>query len=245
MTTVQIDTSFDVRTDSGGRDPDTHSPTLRSYHQYLWSKPLPDGRPFDLVATTPGAYLHHRSTVGEFWLASDSVMQTFTHWEVTKRLVAELPDDYVDWVRTITYTIGGMLIFPGNRVDGKMTINGARGFTRRIADRVDLTLECIRFHYRGEPSPLSAVLARYGDFFDLFTDFEGYVEFFLLEDLMTSDGGVRFFMPFDGFASPSVPRDLETYAELLRRSTDFVEARNRRIAGWVASPARGPGRHIR
>ena len=40
-----IDTSFDVRTDSRGKDPDTWSPTLCRYHQLLWSKPLPSGVP--------------------------------------------------------------------------------------------------------------------------------------------------------------------------------------------------------
>ena len=44
-----------------------------------------------------------------------------------------------------------------------------------IRDRFDLTLECIRRHYLDEPSPLSATLARYADFFGLFGDFAGYV----------------------------------------------------------------------
>lgn len=38
---MNIDTAFDFRTDTPpGRDPDSHSPTLRRYHQLLWSKPL-------------------------------------------------------------------------------------------------------------------------------------------------------------------------------------------------------------
>ena len=85
----------------------------------------------------------------------------------------------------IGYTIGGMMLFPGNRVGGKMTINGARGFHPRIKDRFDLTVECIRRHYRDEPSPLSDTLARYADFFGLFGDFQGYVEYFLLQDLVS------------------------------------------------------------
>lgn len=52
-------------------------------------------------------------------------------------------------------------MLPGNKVDGKQTLNGARGFTRKIADRLDLTLECIRRHDGGETGPLGAVLARY------------------------------------------------------------------------------------
>ena len=50
-----IDTTFDFRTDTPpGRDPDSHSPTLRRYHQLLWSKPLPSGVLFELDATVPG-----------------------------------------------------------------------------------------------------------------------------------------------------------------------------------------------
>ena len=48
--TGMIDTRFDTRSDAGGRDPDSHSKTLRRYHQLLWSKPLPSGALFDLDA---------------------------------------------------------------------------------------------------------------------------------------------------------------------------------------------------
>src|SRR5580765_8038155 len=68
---VLIDTSFDVRTDARGRDPDLTSPTLRRYHRLLWSKPLPCGMPFTLDTVTPRRYLHHHSELGEFSLASD------------------------------------------------------------------------------------------------------------------------------------------------------------------------------
>ena len=57
-----IDTSFDFRVDARGKDPDSHSPTLRKYHKRLWSRPLPGGVPFELRDTTPGVYLHHRWT---------------------------------------------------------------------------------------------------------------------------------------------------------------------------------------
>ncbi|MBI4939658.1 MAG: hypothetical protein HY830_02790 [Actinobacteria bacterium] len=228
-----IDITYDVRADANGKDPDSHSATLRRYHKLLWSKPLPNGADFTLSATRPGTYLHHHSDLGEFFLASDSVMQTFSRWELTKHLVSQLPEVDITTFQTLGYTIGGMMIFPGNRVDAKMTINGARGFTRRIADRFDLTLECIRRHYDGQHSPLTDVLARYRDFFALFEDFPGYVDFFLLDDLVTPDGrDIRFFMPFDDFVFPAVPRDVASYMEFRRRSMCFMEARNRRILNW-------------
>jgi hypothetical protein len=75
-----------------------------------------------------------------------------------------------------------MMVFPGYQVDRKMTINQRRGCHGSIRDRFDLTLECIRRHYLDEPSPLSATLARYAEFFGLFGDFAGYVDFFHLQD---------------------------------------------------------------
>ena len=227
---MRIDTSFDVRTDAGGKDPDAHSPTLRKYHQLLWSKPLPCGRSFHLSATVPRAYLHHQSELGDFTLTSDSVIPTFTRWKSMSHIIGQLPEYENEAFRTICYTIGGMTIFPGNIVDGKQTINGARGFNRKIADRFDLTLECIRRFYMSKDNPLSETLNRYRSFFELFSNFRGYVEFFLLEDLVATDGNaVNFFMPFDEFTTSSVPNSLESYMNYRSRTVEFVEARNRRI----------------
>ena len=231
-----IDTTFDFRTDAGGRDPDSFSPTLRRYHRRLWSKPLSGGVVFTLTDQTRYAYLHHRSEVGEFFLASDSVIHTLTNFAAMQSVVQDIPASETDAFLAQGYTIGAMMVFPGNRIDGKMTINGARGFNRRIADRMDLTLECIRRHYLGQDSPLAAVLARYSDFFALFGDFAGYVDFFFLQDLVTEDlGAVRFFTPFDSFTTSPLPPDLPAYVEYRRLSVEFVRARNLRIAAWDAT----------
>lgn len=230
-----IDTTFDFRSDAGGGDPDSTSPTLRRYHRLLWSKPLPGGAMFDLVDTTPFSYLHHKSEVGEFWLASDAVIATFQSSRAASAVIDQLPAAELEEFQRVGYRIGGMMVFPGDRREGKMTINGARGFHPRIADRFDLTLECIRRHYRGEESPLGTALTRYGDFFARFHDFRGYVEFFLLQDLVAVDYSVvRFFTPFAEFRSRPVPTDLDDYLEFKRSSLMFVEARNRRIAAWAA-----------
>ena len=37
-----IDITFDFRSDSSGKDPDSYSPTLNAYHKTLWSKQLPN-----------------------------------------------------------------------------------------------------------------------------------------------------------------------------------------------------------
>ena len=154
-----------------------------------------------------------------------------------KRITDLFTEDGNEAFRALGYTIGGMMVFPGNRIAGKQTINGARGFHRKIADRFDLTLECIRRHYLGQPSPLGETLARYRDFFALFHDFRAYVEFFLLQDMVTDDGSaVRFFMPFDDFKTRSVPGDGDEYREYRRLSIEFIEARNRRIGQLPMAP---------
>ena len=54
---MMIDTTFDLRTDAAGKDPDTYSPTLRRYHQLLWSKPLPRWRCVRTGADQPSPVL--------------------------------------------------------------------------------------------------------------------------------------------------------------------------------------------
>jgi len=104
-------------------------------------------------------------------LSSDSVIPSFTGHAAMATVTGQLsPHDLAEFVR-IGYKIGGMMIFPAQRVDNKQTINGARGFHPRIRDRMDLTLECISRHYRSQSSPLSATLARYHDFLALFDTF--------------------------------------------------------------------------
>jgi hypothetical protein len=233
---VRIDTSFDFRTDSRGKDPDTWSPTLSRYHQLLWSKPLPGGISFDLTPTSkPPFYFHHSSAAGDFVLSSDAFVPAYTRYGVDRAVLDQLSVASHDDFNTIGYTIGGLILWPALRVDGKWTINQARGCMRRtIGDRMDLTLECIRRHYGGEASPMSSVLARYSDFFSAFEDFRGYVDFWLMQDMVNGDySALRFFTPFDDFRTRAIPEDLETYVEYRRRSEDFIRDRNARIAGLV------------
>jgi len=235
MDSKLIDITFDFHSDTPKKkDPDALSPTLRQYHRLLWSKPLPNGVVFDLVDTTPGIYLHHRSQLGEFQLSSDTVIPTFRKQKHIKHILDQIPRELETFGR-INYTIGGMMVFPGNRVDGHMTINQARGLHPRIKDRFDLTVECIRRHYLNErsPFPLSGTLARYADYFRLFEDFRGYVEFFLLQDLVTDDySAVKFFLPFEDFRSSPVPDSMAAYSDYRQRAIGFIEARNQRIHTW-------------
>ena len=45
-----------------------------------------------------------------------------------RRILELFTEEENEAFTTIGYTIGGMMVFPGNRIDGKQTINGARGF---------------------------------------------------------------------------------------------------------------------
>ena len=107
------------------------------------------------------------------------------------------------------------------------------GALTEISDRLDLTLECIRRHYVGIDSPLANVLNRYAEFLALFGDFAAYVEAFLLQDAVEAYGSVRFFITFDDFRSSAVPQDIATYTDYQRRSIEFIQARNLRIADYT------------
>ena len=227
---MSIDVTFDVRGDAQGRDPDQHSPTLRRFHKQLWSKELPTGGKLDLSDQVHNAYLHAEVNGREFILNSDGAIPTFTMRKRLQSLLSAVPAYELEAFRNIAFTIGGFMIFPGMRRNGRMTINGARGFNSLISDRFDLTLECIRRHYQHQSSPLAETLELHADWFELFGDFAGYTDFFLLQDFVTEGCGVRFHMPFDDFNSSAVPKDLATYMDYKALLMELVASRNQRIA---------------
>lgn len=230
-----IDVTFDIRSDAAEKDPDRYSPTLRRYHQTLWGKPLPDGTPFRLKDVYPKGYLRHSSHLGEFSLSSDMINRTFRRVQRYQPLISQLPASLLNDFSRRGRTIGGTIVFSGGKVDGKHTINQARGVSRKLEDRFDLTLECIRRHYAADTSPLTDVLSRYADFFELFGDFNGYISHFLLQDLVGADGAVRFFSEWEDFSSPAMPQGVDDYVQYSERSLEFVDARNERIRGWMDS----------
>lgn len=245
-----FDPTFDFRSDAKGRDPDTYSPTLRAYHMLLWSKPLPAGDLLELDDTRPGVYLYASCRGRDFYLSSDTSVPTWnegwSQWKQRNDVVDRLPSQEREEFDTLTYQMGAMMLFPCNRIDSRWTLNQARGCTLKIIDRLDLTVECIRLFYAGEHgrggNPLAGTLGRYQDFFDLFEDFAGYVDFFHLHDLV-SDGGrvVRFFLPFDGFRPSPFPTNLDDYLSYRRKAIEFVAARNRRMASDVRVRVQGRG----
>lgn len=230
----KIDTSFDFQAEARGangkeRDSDKYSPTLQEYHRILWSKPLPNGALFELTKVS-GNRLYHNSDLGEFYLSSDRAVPSFASWKKMKHIIEALPVERLKEFIELANTIGGIVIWPSNMVDGLPTINGARGFNRLIADRLDLTIECVRRYYLDEPSPLSDTFARYDDFFVLFFDFKGFIDFFLLQDFVSEDySSVRIAPPFDSFVSSPIPKSVEEYIEYMDFSAKLVRQRNKRV----------------
>ena len=230
-----IDTNFDVYSDTPkGRDPDSYSATLRKYHQILWSKPLPNGVMFDLEDNTP-RLLQHKSELGEFLLSSDSIGHTYSKIKSMSPIVDQIPSEEIKAFFTVCSTVGAYIIFPAKKIDNKMTINGSRGLNRSIKDRFDLTLECIRRFYINKESPLTETFQRYASFFNLFHDFGGYVDFFLLQDLVDDGYSVKFFLPFESFNQPPLPKNVEQYRSYKKHLIEFVSARNQRILNSTAT----------
>lgn len=234
---VNLDFAEGYRT---GRDPDRYSELLYRWHLALWSRPVPGFEPFELelLDTSWGYEFLLTAQARSFRLASDGIIATWSYggcldW-FAPDLRAEVARDVDDFFR-IASTVGGYLLFPRNG-EGQSgpTINQARGTRAAIRDRIDLTLECIRRHYL-EPdteNPLGDRLECYADFFALFGDFDGYVRFWLLDDLVTPDrDAVRSLMRGEvaDFGTPALPTTVEEYAEYRRRSIAFVNARNERI----------------
>lgn len=229
MSLLMIDVTFSVYSDTPpGKDPDRYSATLRRYHKQLWSKQLPGGAYFALNDHLPGL-LTHRSELGDFTLSSDSIGHTYRRVKHLSHIVEQVSREETDQFFDLCSTIGGYILFPSKRVENKMTINGARGTNRKIGDRFDLTLECIRRMYLGRESPLQDTLGRYAEFFSLFRDFEGYFSFFLLQDLVEGQS-VNFHLPFDNFQRSPFPQDLGEYMYYKENVSRFISSRNRRIA---------------
>lgn len=226
---MHIDVTFNFQSETEPLDADRYSPRLQEYHQFLWSKPLPNGKMFTLEKIA-GNRLYHKSEIGEFTLSSDRAIATFSKWKKLRHIISRIPGTKIEEFVNLTETIGAIMIWPANRIDLKTTINGERGFNRLICDRLDLTIECIRRYYLGIDNPLSVVFRRYSNFFALFGDFKGYVDFFLLQDAVSSDyEAVKISLPFDNFLSRPIPKNINEYSEYMNNTMEFVRARNRRI----------------
>ena len=73
-------------------------------------------------------------------------------------------------------------------------------------------------------------LVRDKEFFDLFVDFKGYVDFFLLQDMVRDDySSVDIWCGNDSFSECGLPKTVEDYFVFIEKEMDFLEKRNARI----------------
>ena len=217
-----------------GKDPDKYSPTLQGYHKILWSKPLPNGKKFELTENSPKIprRLYHNSELGEFVLSSDSIGHTYRSVKIKsiKKIVDQIDDEKIKSFWSVCRSIGGYILFPAKKIDNKLTINCHRGLHPKLIDRWDLSLECIRCFYNKKESPIKETLIRYSDFFNLFQNFKGYVKYFHLEDMVSDDyNSIKFFLPFKGFNHPPLPANVNEYLTYRKNLMTFIKARNKRI----------------
>lgn len=245
-----IDVNFDFTLDSPGYwdnfwgeddlipsvkvDPDVASETLARYNQLLWSKPLPNGDTLHLeLAKMSGSnYLK----CGDRWFSSDNLICSYAYYcqkEILKQLHPSVADHrrFVEYHKHRAYTIGGTMMWPCH----PQSINQCRGVNKVIRDRFDRTIECVRRFYGGEESPLTQCFECDRDFFDLFVDFKGFIDFFFLQDMVTSDySEVIMWLGDEWFDANPLPQTIEEYRILLTKQYDFMDARNRRIADWAS-----------
>ncbi len=225
-----IDIKYDVRKDSGGRDPDKYSKILKLYHKKLWSKLLPNGKYFDLKDDDSNSYLYHDSDLGKYYLSSDCIIHEYSNWKRMEHIIKQIPEKEIENFLYLSYTIGGSIIFPSNTVNSLPTMNQERGCNKKINDRIDLTLECIRLYYLGKDSPLKATIDRYDNYFKLFKNFKGYCEYFFLQDLTLDNySKINFFLPFNGFESNPLPNSVDEYNFYKKNNIKFIINRNKKI----------------
>lgn len=222
-----IDIDFDFRQDSKCDDPDTDSLKLYEAHKLLWSKKLPNGKmlALDIKADSYGRLLIKNNLYMNF--SSDRMCPHFDG-KYTNKFTGWLSDLEREELKQKVRTIGGHIIFPAHKKNG-FTINQARGVSRIICDRFDLTLECISRFYRDEESPLYKTLINYKDFFDLFVSFKGYVDFFHLQDFIDQQEQVEFSLPFDNFNRLPLPQTIDEYRQYKKHTLDLINKRNWRM----------------
>lgn len=211
----------------GGKyDIDSCSKTLKEYHKELWSRKLPNGEMMELSSELSWK---------DMKFGSDSIMVSFRYknYPLVLQLKSYL-DDYKkyfeDYLRKAN-TIAGFIILPKRQ----NSINQRRGTDKKIRDRWDLTLECIRRFYKGEKSPLSDVLESDWGFFELFNDFKGYVDYFFLQDCVSKDyDKVEIWIGDGSCNSDGLPTTIEEYLRYIDKEIAFLEKRKNRISNFVA-----------
>lgn len=213
-------------------DPDFFSRKLFELHKEIYSRELPNGA----IAKIEYSQKHNCLIWDDFRFGNDSIATSFRNKNNRMLItnVAKELDNYQKFVEHYvhtSYTLGGEIIFPKR----KNSINQARGCNRFIRDRWDLTLECIRLYYDGIESPLFSTLDANKNFFDLFVDFKGYIDFFFLQDYVSEDcKSVNIILGEKNFAANPVPKTVEEYIYWMKKQEELIDKRNQRIQNFFS-----------
>ncbi len=253
MRRIMIDVGFDFTSDAPGYwdgfwddkygrsrcDPDRDSPKELEYSKMAWGRTLPNGQFLDLKISGK-RYVWNRRR-----LSNDSITASFRHpggRPVIDAVMQEMGEEFRPYMESYihqSWTIGGVIVFPiPEKVPGRprvQSMNQARGIHPRIKDRFDLTLECIRLYYIGDGSLLSISISACSWFFDLFLDFRGFVDFFLLQDLVEDDYEAVRIWRGDKLGDDPLPSDVNEYKDWIENQKAFVKKRADRISQLAAS----------
>lgn len=230
--TTPVNVNFDYRDDSNGKDPDSASPSLRAAHRALWNKELPNGAHLTLNDSGPD-YLHARVNELEFALGSDTIATSHPGSRAAD-VRAAIGEETIEQFRRDAGKLGGRMVWPVRRIH-QPTINQARGTRAKISDRIDLTLDSLRLWYHDSTTdtPLTDVFENYADWFGQFgsgaAGWQGFIDFFLLEDILDEEGKVKFFA---SNTPTAIPKDAGDFKRYLDAQLEFVNARNQRIVQW-------------
>lgn len=162
---------------------------------------------------------------------SDSITASFRYknylymFEQIKKAVPDYRKYYEDYL-AVSDTIAGYVIFPKHQ----NSMNQCRGTRSSVCDRWDITLDCIRRFYLGEKSQLSDVLETDREFYELFIDFKGYVDFFFLNDAVSADySSVDQWAHFPAAGESALPQTCEEYLQYIEKELQFIRKRRERI----------------
>ena len=115
------------------------------------------------------------------------------------------------------------------------SMNQARGVNPFIWDRFDLTLKCIKIFYETPDAfnPLSKQMKTDQWFYDLFLDFNGFVDFFFLQDFTDGCGNVRYYFDDGLFRKHPRPMTTEEYWKFIEVQAYIREKRRERIRNFL------------
>lgn len=155
-----------------------------------------------------------------------------------------MSDDEIINFLTISRTIGGHLVFPRwiserNSDFINSSINKERGGKDMYFDRFDLTLFAIKSWYEGGPKErLGKVIEKNRLWFEQFGNFEGFINYFKLNDFVNGNYEIYDLTSFDQAKEsyliltndkPWIPNNVEEYRKYVAGNSLAITLRNERL----------------